>query len=94
MCVCTVHDRTSGSCLDVPLVQYNLLFSFAFVDNTDSKEESNRSSLCDLFGVNALGMESGVIPDFAISSSSSYNEQSTGSKLARYASNHQNETSD
>ncbi|CAG2162367.1 unnamed protein product [Oppiella nova] len=53
--------------------------------NTDNetKEEQTRSALCDALGVSGLGMESGAIPDTAITASSAYNELSTGSKLAR-----------
>jgi len=41
------------------------------------------TSLCASYGVNALGMESGAIPDSAITASSSYNEQSVGPQNAR-----------
>jgi hypothetical protein len=41
------------------------------------------TTLCSSYGVNALGMESGVIPDSAITASSSYNEQSVGPQFAR-----------
>lgn len=41
------------------------------------------SSFCDLSAQSALGLETGDIPDSALSASSSYNEQSVGPHLAR-----------
>ena len=47
-------------------------------------EEIQKTSLCDAYkGATALGMESGTIPDAALSASSSYNEQSVGPQNAR-----------
>nr|XP_027199906.1 discoidin domain-containing receptor 2-like isoform X2 [Dermatophagoides pteronyssinus] len=45
--------------------------------------EQTYTSICEPNGINALGMESGVIPDSALSASSSYNEQSVGPQNAR-----------
>ncbi|OTF82211.1 hypothetical protein BLA29_009398 [Euroglyphus maynei] len=55
---------------------FNIFFKFSL--------EQTYTSICEPNGINALGMESGVIPDSALSASSSYNEQSVGPQNARF----------
>ncbi len=54
-------------------------------DTRISLNMESKSGLCSstMGGVDALGMESGAIPDAAITASSSYNEQSVGPQNAR-----------
>lgn len=60
-----------------------LFFLFVFFPIVDLLEQTY-TSICEPNGINALGMESGVIPDSALSASSSYNEQSVGPQNARF----------
>lgn len=75
-------------CVLVSLVEnfiINFGFFLFFCPFPSSTEDIQKTSLCDAFkGPSALGMESGTIPDSALSASSSYNEQSVGPQNARY----------
>ena len=67
------------------LIDLHLSFSIYYViDTTDNEtEESHLNILCDRNGIIPLGMESGQIPDSAISASSAFEMSHVGPTNAR-----------